>query len=449
VGKPGLKNRLLQQAMFAGAVAAASSLGKVLFVDSTNGSDGGDGLSEQHPLLTLTRAVALADAGDTIVCAPGGSEAVTATIAVAVANLKIVCPTANPFNGFAITGAGTLALMTVSAAGCHVEGLHFARTALEATASAQHILTTNAADRLTVVRCLFDDSAIVTTYTGAGVEVVNACDDVQILDSVFLDCQFGVKFTMATGITCSRPVIRGCRFFVGQALSFGIASALTGTGAVKGLVIRDCAFLEAIGTGAPAASAWNGSDGTDATRGPIKLEAAVDQYVIDRCSAYTALATGRGFADLNAIASGALGSLVASADEKEVGTLCVVKKTLTSSAILQTGVDVTLASVGGELELVDVVLKTNGTGLAAGTNLTLETNNANGIGIFMTTAVSGLGANKTIDHANASVSKHRTVLEVGKKVTAKMTVADGTGAGTVDVYLMFTRLARGANVLAA
>jgi hypothetical protein len=89
------------------------------------------------------------------------------------------------------------------------------------------------------------------------------------------------------------------------------------------------------------------------------------------------------------------------------------------------------------------------TGLAAGTNFTLESNNANGVAIFMSTAVSGLGANKTIDHANASVSKHRTVLEVGKKVIAKMTAADGTGAGTVDVYLMFTRLARGANVLAA
>jgi hypothetical protein len=110
---------------------------------------------------------------------------------------------------------------------------------------------------------------------------------------------------------------------------------------------------------------------------------------------------------------------------------------------------VTLASVGGELSIEDVILKTDSTGLAAGTNLTLSSNNTNGIAIFMTTAISGLGANKTVDWTNASVSKHRTVLEVGKKVTAKMTVADGTGAGTVDVYLLCRRLARGAHVLAA
>jgi hypothetical protein len=434
------KDRLLQ-------VGAGLLVGRTWFVDSNAGSDGNPGSSPLLPLLTLTRALVLAEAGDTIVCAPGGSETVTATLAVAVARLKIVCPAANPRSGFTVQGAGTLALMTVTAADVHVEGLRFAHTGT--TASAQGILTTNAADRLTVVRCLFDDSAIVTTFTGAGVEVVNACDDVLVQDCTFLDQQFGVKFTMATGITCSRPRISGSRFFVGQAAAFGIASALTGTGKVQALTVRDCAFLEWTGAGAAAATAWDGSDGTNATVGPIKLEAAVDQYLIDRCSAYTALAAGRGFADLNAIASGALGSLVASADEKDVGSLCVVKKTLTSSAIPQAGVDVTLTSVGGELELVDVVLKTNGTGLAAGTNFTLESNNANGVAVFMSTAVSGLGANKTIDHANASVSKHRTVLEVGKKVIAKMTAADGTGAGTVDVYLMFTRLARGANVLAA
>ena len=47
-----------------------------------------------------------------------------------------------------------------------------------------------------------------------------------------------------------------------------------------------------------------------------------------------------------------------------IGTTFVVKKTLTSSAILQTGVDVTGASSGGVLELLNVVLQTGGVGLA-------------------------------------------------------------------------------------
>lgn len=132
-----------------------------------------------------------------------------------------------------------------------------------------------------------------------------------------------------------------------------------------------------------------------------------------------------------------------------VGTEFWVKKTLTSSAITQAGVDVTGASSGGALTIADVVLQTDATGLAAGTNLTLETNNTNGVAVFFSTAVSGLGANKTINIDTASVTKIRTVLESGKKITAKMTAADGTGAGTVDVYLKFQRHSSGATVAAA
>lgn len=282
---PALKDRLRQASHFGGAVAAASPLGKILYVDSTAGVDGNDGLSEQHPLLTLTRAIALADAGDTIVCIPGGSETVTSTLAMATARVKVVCPVRNAASGFTITGAGTLALMTVSAADCHVEGLKFAHTG--ATSSTAKILTTNAADRLTVRRCLFDDTAIATTFTGFGVEVVNACDDVLIEDCTFLDCHRGVKFTIATGVTCARPRISGCTFFVGQATAFGICSALTGTGIVQGLVVSRCEFIEANGSGAAATAAWNGTNGTDATRGPIKFEAAVDQFLVTDCRAYT------------------------------------------------------------------------------------------------------------------------------------------------------------------
>ena len=126
-----------------------------------------------------------------------------------------------------------------------------------------------------------------------------------------------------------------------------------------------------------------------------------------------------------------------------------VKKTLTSSAILQAGVDVTGVSSGGELAIEDVIVKTDGTGLAAMTNFELETNNVNGLADFFVTVASGLGANKTIDLSGASVTKIKTVLESGKKVIAKASAADGTGAGTIDVYIKFRRLAQGATIAAA
>ena len=281
---PALKHRLRQAAAFAGAVASASPLGKILFVDSVNGADGNPGLDELHPLLTLTQAVSLADAGDTIVCNPGGSETVTAAIAVAVADLKILCPALNPRSGFTIEGAGTLDLLSVTAAGCHVEGMRFAHTG--ATSSAAGILTSNAADRLTVVRCLFDDSAIVTTFTGFGVEVTNACDDVVIKDCEFVDCHRGVLFIMATGTVCARPRVRGCTFMVGRATAYGLCSALTGTGAVRGLVVSGCEFVEANGDGAAATDAWDGTNGANGLSGPVFFEAAVDQFLVADCRAY-------------------------------------------------------------------------------------------------------------------------------------------------------------------
>ena len=132
-----------------------------------------------------------------------------------------------------------------------------------------------------------------------------------------------------------------------------------------------------------------------------------------------------------------------------VGTTFVVKKTLTSSAILQTGVDVTGASSGGALELLNVVLQTGGVGLAAGTNFQLVSNNANGILLFMAEAVVNLGSTATVDLTTASLTKQKIVLESGKKITAKSTVANCTGAGTVDVYLVFRRTAAAATIAAA
>lgn len=126
----------------------------------------------------------------------------------------------------------------------------------------------------------------------------------------------------------------------------------------------------------------------------------------------------------------------------------LVTKTLTSSAILQTGVDVTGVSSGGGLFLKHWSLRTNGTGLAAGTNFTLETNNALGGAVFASHAVGSLGANVLIDMKTATTGK-ATYLESGKKIIAKCTVADCTGAGTIAIDLLFNVGTTGATIAAA
>jgi len=126
----------------------------------------------------------------------------------------------------------------------------------------------------------------------------------------------------------------------------------------------------------------------------------------------------------------------------------VLRKTIVSSSILTTKIDLTLPA-SGELELLNIILKTDGTGLAAGTNIEIESNNANGLADIMVETVANLGANKTVNLADASVTAVETVLETGKKLTIKSTAAACTGAGVLTVYLVFKRMESGANILAA
>ena len=137
--------------------------------------------------------------------------------------------------------------------------------------------------------------------------------------------------------------------------------------------------------------------------------------------------------------------------EKMVGSTFWVKKTMISSAVVQTpAADLTGVSTIGELALEDIIIKSDATGLATGTNIEIKTNNAKGILAAMVTIVSGLGgAVKSVDLINASVSHQQTILEVGKKLTINSTAADCDGSGTVDIYMKFRRLTREAAIAAA
>ncbi len=129
------------------------------------------------------------------------------------------------------------------------------------------------------------------------------------------------------------------------------------------------------------------------------------------------------------------------------GDVFYLNKTVTASTITQAGVDLTGVSTTGAIAIEDVILKTNGTGLAAATNFQIVSNNATGLLLIMAEAVSNLGASKTVQGKLASVTPLvETVLESGKKLTLKATVADATGAGTINITVRCRRMATGATV---
>lgn len=437
------------QERMAGTAIAKSVEGDVHYVNSNTGNDGNPGDVPRRSLKTLVQALANAAAGDTVVCAPGGKETVTATIAVSLARVRIICPVENGEQGYNIDGAGTLDLLTVSAADVTIKGLKFTHTG--ATGDSAGILTTAAADRLHVENCVFDDSAITTTFTGLGVDVIDDCIDGVIKGCTFRDLKFSVAFIIATGKNCDRWHVLDCLFFVGQAAAFGIDTALSGSGAVRGLYVSNCVFLEADGDGSAATGAWDGADGDDATKGPIQFAAAVDQYIIENCRAFTALS--RGFEMIIKIASGAVGDVIKCStgygEDVAAGSFIIVTKTLVSSAVVQAGVDATTVAVGGALICRDVIMETDSTGLAAGTNCEVTTDNAEGLANPVVETVANLGGNKTVDLAGASVTSLHFTVEKGKKVIIKSTAADCTGSGTIRFTFVFQRKTDGADIAAA
>ena len=108
----------------------------------------------------------------------------------------------------------------------------------------------------------------------------------------------------------------------------------------------------------------------------------------------------------------------------------VVSNTLTTSDLN------IMQSVGNGLVIEDVLVSTDGTGLAGGTNFQIK---VNGIAFFAET-VANLGANKFINLTKASVTGTQASVEGSEYITVNTTAASGTGAGIATVIIRFRKL---------
>jgi len=123
------------------------------------------------------------------------------------------------------------------------------------------------------------------------------------------------------------------------------------------------------------------------------------------------------------------------------GAPYAVKKTIVSSTIkAATPTDVTTAS--DDMLIEQIVMETDSVGLAGGTNFELLNNNANGVtGIFLSQAISGLGANVNVLGTSAGVAAMKPfVLEKGKKIQVQCTASDCTGPGVITLAIYGRRM---------
>ncbi len=98
----------------------ANPLHECIFVDATNGNDGNPGNNPRKPLKTITRAVAVAEAGDTIFLLGSFNEAVT----VSLAGLRLIGLGTGP-NQTTWTSAADTVSLTISAQNVLVRNIKF------------------------------------------------------------------------------------------------------------------------------------------------------------------------------------------------------------------------------------------------------------------------------------------------------------------------------------
>jgi hypothetical protein len=158
-----------------GIAAKANPLHDIIFVDSVNGNNGNDGHDRRRAKLTIAAAVAVAEAGDTIICEGSFSEAVV----VAVAGLRIIGAGPTPNRCIWTAAADAVCLTINGVADCRVENIRFRPPAYSAGTPAA-ISLASGANYTQIVNCRFQGQ----TGSYFGIKSTGA-DNVQIVDCEF------------------------------------------------------------------------------------------------------------------------------------------------------------------------------------------------------------------------------------------------------------------------
>lgn len=253
--------------------------GNIFFVDS-NADAGGNGLSPEGAVRTLAAAIALATAnnGDVIYLMEGHAETISAAAGIALSKAGVsiiglghgsIRPTftwSATDSTMTITGANVLlknvitkvsidevvSMISVSAAGVTLDGVDFVETT--SAQAIQWLLTTNAADQLTIKNCRH----IQATAAGSAQKWIQlvGTDHTRIVDNTFIilgnastsshlisgstavvNCEIARNLCLFTGatitivinlVTGSTGIISDNR--LGSGTSVATAAAITGDG---------------------------------------------------------------------------------------------------------------------------------------------------------------------------------------------------------------------------
>lgn len=403
--------------------------GNVWWVDGANGNDSNTCLSPSQACATIGKAITKTTdmAGDVIEILPGSyaenltisNSGVTLTAANGVATAVGVSTSIAPVTGIPLTING-------SAVATHINGLYLYS---QDTSPALYLNGTSFTGTNPIsLECgaciLVENSQIVASFspgTGDAIKVLagaNGFGSILFKDSQIADGQYGVDMIAAAGNT---GPIYGLYFDhdiftsdVANPTSDFFANGVNGNNIIQGLYVFNSYFENK--------DRPNYFD--------ISANANNTNFLIDDVFNLTTPI-------LPAMLKAGGLSLLRTYPAGDITGATVQAKSFTSSTITTSPATAfTEGSVLPNSSLVcsDIILETDGTGLAGGTNFTITTNNVNGRTTLCSETVANLGANKTVKCSAASVTGLIPfTLETGKNLQIQCTGANCTGTGTVTI----------------
>lgn len=124
----------------------------------------------------------------------------------------------------------------------------------------------------------------------------------------------------------------------------------------------------------------------------------------------------------------------------------IVSKTLTSSSISTSTATAITQYATGDFYIDNIIASTDATGLATGTLFQIKVDSPTyGTTTVLSHAVSGLGANQTVD-LNSATTKQRVILQDGDRLVAYCTGANCEGAGKIKIDVVLRKASYGAAI---
>ena len=130
----------------------------------------------------------------------------------------------------------------------------------------------------------------------------------------------------------------------------------------------------------------------------------------------------------------------------DANTVFELTKDVVSSSVV--AADTTLWTASGTLTILKIIAQTDGTGLATCVNYVLDTNDTFGKATIASQAITGLGANVTLDLLNAATTAFVPfTITNGKHIRDKSSTATACdGAGVIRLTIIAKRLTANATL---